>query len=226
MKRSINTIASAFDLPISTLDRWIRQGRIPVQRSGNDVCFTRSTLEKWAAAHNLSFFLESETSVPLLSAPPETLAAAMERGGVYHQVEGKTISGVLKSAVDRITTLAPDVREDLFFHLMERERLASTGIGNGIAIPHPRDPLSQPSGLPMVATCFLAEPVDFNAVDDFPVNILFLLIIPTVKLHLHLLSRLSYCIRNAAFTGFLKTRSDAAALIARVTSIESQLDAP
>jgi PTS system nitrogen regulatory IIA component len=107
---------------------------------------------------------------------------------------------------------------------MARERLASTGIGNGIAIPHPRDPLSNPPEAPIIITYFLKTPVNFKAVDDQPVSVLFLLISPTVKHHLHLLSRLSYCIRNRSFVAFLNTHPDAVALQARVAECEIQLD--
>ncbi|MDL2269248.1 PTS sugar transporter subunit IIA [Desulfosarcina sp. OttesenSCG-928-A07] len=224
MKITLKKIASAFDLPVPTLERWIRQGRIPVQRSGDEVLFSRPALEKWAAAHNLSFHMEKTQPIPLLTAPPDTLSAAMAQGNVYSDVEGESVDKVLKAAVDRMTWLSPDVRDELFFRLMDRERLASTGIGGGIAIPHPRDPLSPPPEKAMVTTCFLVRPVAFGAIDDLPVNTLFLLISPTVKLHLHLLSRLSYCIRNAAFAEFLKTRPDAAALVAKVSAIEAQLD--
>jgi PTS system nitrogen regulatory IIA component len=55
MKTSMKKVADALDLPVSTVERWIRQGRIPVQRSGSDVVFTHTTLEKWAATHNLTF---------------------------------------------------------------------------------------------------------------------------------------------------------------------------
>ena len=48
MKLSMEMIAGALDLPVSTLKRWIRQGRIPVQRSGADGLFSPMALEKWA----------------------------------------------------------------------------------------------------------------------------------------------------------------------------------
>jgi PTS system nitrogen regulatory IIA component len=107
---------------------------------------------------------------------------------------------------------------------MERERLASTGIGNGIAIPHPREPLSRPPDSPVITTCFTKNSVQYGAIDDRPVSILFLLISPTVKHHLHLLSRLSYCIRDGAFVDFLQTQPDAGALHSRVAEFEKHLD--
>ena len=102
--------------------------------------------------------------------------------------------------------------------------MASTGIGNGIAIPHPRDPLSRPPEMPAITTCFLKKPVDFNAIDDQPVSVCFVLISPTVKHHLHLLSRLSYCIRDKAFVAFLHRHPDAVDLYSRVAAVERQLD--
>ena len=224
MKLSLKKLAGALDLPIWTLERWIRQGRIPVQRNGNDVVFTNGALQKWAVTHNLPFALDSAKPVAQLPAPMDSLVSAIQRGSVYCGIRGADVESVLQAATREIDFLQPAIREELLGKLIERERLASTGIGNGIAIPHPREPLSQPPEHAVIAVCFLETPVDFNAIDDALVSVLFLLISPTVKDHLHLLSRLSYCIRNTAFVTFLKTRPDAAALVSRIAAFEAQLD--
>ncbi|HKR18972.1 MAG TPA: PTS sugar transporter subunit IIA [Stellaceae bacterium] len=63
----------------------------------------------------------------------------------------------------------------LFETLMERERLGSTGIGNGVAVPHGRLPgLSAPRGF----FARLEKAVDFEAVDNRPVDLIFLLVTP------------------------------------------------
>jgi nitrogen PTS system EIIA component len=63
----------------------------------------------------------------------------------------------------------------LFETLIERERLGSTGIGNGVAVPHGRLPgLSAPRGF----FARLEKPVDFEAVDNRPVDLIFLLVTP------------------------------------------------
>ena len=217
-------VAGALNLPVSTIERWIRQGRIPIQRSGTEVVFSHAALEKWAATHNLPISLNGNQAD---DRPPESLdslASAMQRGKVCHRIAGKDAAAVLRSAVDCIDFLSEDSRDELFEKLIEREGLASTGIGNGIAIPHPRDPLSQPPEMPVIATCFLEKPVDFNAIDDQPVSVFFVLISPTVKHHLHLLSRLSFCIRDKAFVAFLRAQPDAAALFSRIAEFEKQLD--
>jgi PTS system nitrogen regulatory IIA component len=224
MKLPTITVAGALNLPVSTIERWIRQGRIPIQRSGTDVVFSHEALEKWAATHNLPFSLNADQADVLLPEALESLVSAMQRGKVCHRVAGDDAAAVLRSAVDCIDFLSEEIRDELFEKLMERERLASTGIGGGIAIPHPRDPLSRPPEAPVITTCFLEKPVNFNAIDDQPVSVFFLLISPTVKHHLHLLSRLSYCIRDRAFVGFLSQHPDAVALYSRIAEFEKQLD--
>lgn len=224
MKLPIKTVACALDLPISTLERWIRQGRIPIQRSGADAVFSKGALEKWASTHNWSFSLNTDQTNDQVPEPLESLVSAMKRGKVFYGLKGTDANAALRSAVDCIDFLTPNSREELFEKLIERERLASTGIGNGIAIPHPRDPLSCPPEAPVITTGFLDTPANFNAIDDQPAFVLFLLISPTVKMHLHLLSRLSYCIRDRSFVAFLNTHPGATELYGRIAEFERQLD--
>ncbi len=225
MKLSMRTVAGALDLPVSTLDRWIRQGRIPIQRSGADAVFTHAALKKWAATHNLSFSLSGEKADDQAPEALDSLVSAMKRGKVYRRVFGADATAALRSAVDCIDFLAEDIRNELLEKLIERERLASTGIGKGIAIPHPRDPLSRPPEAPVITTCFLEPPVGFNAIDDRPVFVFFVLISPTLQHHLHLLSRLSFCIRDREFVAFLGRHPDALDLYSHVAGFEKQLDA-
>jgi len=225
MKRSMQTVADALDLPLSTVERWIRQGRIPIQRSGSEVVFSPAALERWAATHHLPFSLGGGQDNDRTPEDFDTVVAAMGRGKVCYRISGSDAATVLKSAVDCVDFLAAEIRDELYEKLLERERLASTGIGNGIAIPHPRDPLTRPPEAPIIATCFTEKPVPFGAVDDQPVSVLFLLISPTVKHHLHLLSRLSYCIRDRAFVDFLLSQPDENMLHLRVSEFEKRLDA-
>ncbi len=224
MKLPIEKMAGALDLPVTTIERWIRQGRIPIQRIGTDVVFSQAAVEKWAGTHNLSFSLAGNQAHVFAPESLDSLVSAMKKGKVCHRVPGTNAAGALKSAVDCIDCLTTDIRDELYGKLLEREQLASTGIGNGIAIPHPRDPLSKPPETPVITTCFLENGVNFNAIDDQPVFVFFLLISPTVKHHLHLLSRLSYCIRDRSFVSFLNTHPDATDVYSHVATFEKQLD--
>jgi len=220
----MQSLATALDIPLSTVERWARQGRIPIQRKGNEAIFSRAALNRWASIHQLTFDLDNSPNDNPSSETFDTLLAVMKRGNVFHHLKGNDKNEVLRSVVNCIDFFPSDVQNELLEKLLAREQLASTGIGNGIAIPHPRDPISRAPASPFISTCFLEKPTPFSAIDDQPVSILFLLISPTVKHHLHLLSRLSYCIRDKAFVAFLHTRPEPQALFSHVGALEKQLD--
>ena len=101
----------------------------------------------------------------------------------------------------------------LFDRLLERERLGSTGIGSGIAIPHGRLPgLDKPVGL----FARLAHPIDFDAIDDRPVDIVFLLLAPegAGADHLKALARVSRLLRDRSLVEKLRATESADALYA------------
>lgn len=65
--------------------------------------------------------------------------------------------------------------DELFQHFINRERLGSTGIGHGIAIPHCR---FKTGGQTFAACITLEEPIDFDSVDSEPVNVIFAMLVP------------------------------------------------
>lgn len=100
--------------------------------------------------------------------------------------------------------------------LWEREKLGTTGIGSGIAIPHGRVP-----GLQTVRGffCRLAAPVAYESVDDRPVDLIFLLLAPEQAGadHLHALAMVSRLLRSAKLCEELRNAKDQAALYRLLT---------
>lgn len=100
---------------------------------------------------------------------------------------------------------------EIFETLLQRERLGSTGIGNGVAIPHGRFPgLSQLHGV----FVRLDKPIDFEAVDGVPVDLLFVLMAPEAAGadHLQGLARVARLLRQPALVQKLRATRDPAAL--------------
>jgi len=128
---------------------------------------------------------------------------------------------VFQAAVERIEAIPAADKTRLVEKLVERETLTSTGIGKGVAIPHPREPESLGIQTSAVAACFLADPVEFQALDGRPVTIMFILLSPSVRRHLQILSRLSFCLRQEAFVTFLKKPPEAEALMSRLGKMEA-----
>jgi len=105
--------------------------------------------------------------------------------------------------------------------LLAREKLGSTGFGGGVAIPHGKLP-----GLPAVIGLFarLSQPVDFVAIDDLPVDLVFVLLSPSDAgaEHLKALARVSRRLRDRAFVAKLRGAGSRDALYALLTSDEAR----
>jgi PTS system nitrogen regulatory IIA component len=154
-----------------------------------------------------------------------TLTEALLAGGVVYGVGGTDQASVLRSVV-AVLSLPEEVDRDFLYEvLLARETLGSTGIGDGIAIPHVRNPLVLHVPRPSVTLCFLETPIDFHAIDGKPVDILFTLITPTARVHLHFLSRLGYVLRDAELRAALLRRAPIGELLSEFARIESALPA-
>ena len=227
MELELDELAASLNLPPATVERWIRQGRLPVRQKGSQCIFSRSSLKKWAETNHLTFAPKGAESSGEPEAQADTLSDAIERGGIFYDVEGHSIETVLQSVVDRVRFLqSPEQEHSLYESLVAREQLMSTGIGRGVAIPHPRTPLGEIAGLPLISVCFLKTPVDYNALDRRPVFVLFVLVCPSAKSHLRLLARLSYCLREEAFVDFLRDVPDQHAFYEKIREFDSRFDSP
>jgi nitrogen PTS system EIIA component len=131
-----------------------------------------------------------------------------------------------KRVLETVASLAAQGRgkefEDLLCEsLNARERLGSTGIGEGIAIPHCR---LGDCRAPTAVLMTLARPVDFAAIDDGPVDIVFALVVPdgATDEHLRLLARLAELLAQAGLRERLRACHDRASLHATMLEAWSQ----
>ncbi len=222
MKLEIKDVARMLDLPEATITRWIRQGKIPAKLENGRYIFHERQLRAWAQTHNFTLH-ENKARQQENNEEEITLCEAMERGGVLYDVEGSSPEEVLRAAVGSMN-LPDDIdKEVLMERLLQREELTSTGIGEGVAIPHPRQPMEGFSLKAWVTTCFLKKEIDFNSVDGKPVFVLFIMLTATTRIHLRLLSRLSFCLRNQAFLEMLRSRPSTEVLLQKVRALENEL---
>jgi PTS system nitrogen regulatory IIA component len=109
--------------------------------------------------------------------------------------------------------------DGLFHKLVARERLGSTGIGEGVAIPHCRA-----SGFNRIHGCLikLQKPVDFDALDDQPVDLIFALVVPEEKNDEHLvtLARIANLMQTESSRESLRQCSNSAELFATAIQLE------
>lgn len=201
MQLTVRDVAGLLNVSEKTIYRWIKAGTIPAYRVNEQYRFQRSELLEWVQSRKIAVSADIYTEV---SIPVPSLTEAIRTGGIVYRLNGSTREEVLASAV-RAMRLPDEVdREQLLRVFIAREELASTGIGEGIAIPHVRNPVVMHVSRPTVTLCFLERPIDFGAIDGQPVYCLFTMISPTVRAHLMLLSRLSFALRDPGVADAVK----------------------
>jgi PTS system nitrogen regulatory IIA component len=179
----------------STVNRWIKQGGLPAHRVGGQYRVNRSELLEWATANRIKVSLELFDSLEDSIDSP-TLASALEAGGIHYGLQDTAKKEALRALVQVLPLPVGIDREQLLSLFLAREASASTAVGDGIAIPHVRNPIVLHVDRPMVTLAFLKRPVEFGALDGKPVHVFFSIVSPTTREHLQLLSRLSFVLHD------------------------------
>ncbi len=129
---------------------------------------------------------------------------------VLANLEGGSKKRVLELTAEFIADESQLESEDVYQGLIDRERLGSTGIGYGVAIPHCRLPsLSENEAKGYLIQ--LNQGIDFDSIDGQPVELLFVLLVPesTNQLHLNLLAGLAECFAKDQFRHDLQMATSA-----------------
>ncbi len=113
-------------------------------------------------------------------------------------LRGHQRDAVLAELVEHVPEIAgqPDAQQTLLRALQEREQLHSTGIGDGIALPHARSTVAGLVRRPAIIFGRHPQGIPFGAIDGAPVRIFFLLVATEVTQHLQFLARLSRLLRD------------------------------
>ncbi len=133
-------------------------------------------------------------------------------------VEGVSKKRVLESIATLFAEQLDDVDVDeLYRNLLNREKLGTTGIGGGIAIPHCR---FNTQGRTYGACLTLTTPIDFDAVDNEPVDIIFAMLVPenAESEHLQMLATLAEQLQAPSFVSRLRAANDDNELFNATTS--------
>eukprot|EP00831_Metopus_contortus_P033649 TRINITY_DN26945_c0_g1_i1.p1 TRINITY_DN26945_c0_g1~~TRINITY_DN26945_c0_g1_i1.p1 ORF type:complete len:162 (-),score=34.92 TRINITY_DN26945_c0_g1_i1:57-542(-) len=161
MKLHINDAASLLNLPVNTLKRWIRQGRVPINRS-EDICiFKEEKLHEWAKRNKFSFSEKKNIDEKLIETGAHILSSAISMGKVLHDAEGRTKEELFSFVIKNLDIEDTELEKEFLKRLLEREELSSTGIGKGVAIPHPREPIENLFSSPLITIVFPKEPLGF-----------------------------------------------------------------
>ncbi|MCX6984367.1 MAG: PTS sugar transporter subunit IIA, partial [Lentisphaerae bacterium] len=173
MQLTVHDVSKYFNVSERTVYRWIDQKIIPAYKINDQFRFNRAELLEWATAQKINVSPEIFESPKPEDEVPPSICESVKAGGIFFRIEGADKKTVLKNVVD-IMKLPEDVDRGILYDvLLARENMASTGIGEGIAIPHVRNPVILNVGYPVITLCFLEKPIDFGALDKQDVYCLF-----------------------------------------------------
>lgn len=179
-----------------TLYRWIQARKIPAYRISGQYRFRREEIDHWMGSSRVDVAAEGVRAQGEHLAP---IGELLRRGGIHHHIEGRSMPEAVAAALAATPLPASVALPGLLAAVVERERLMSTGVGHGVAIPHPRQPILARSEDERVSLCFLDQAVDFKAPDGAPVSALFLVLGASLKGQLRLLSLIASLCRQDEF---------------------------
>ena len=150
------------------------------------------------------------------------LADVLTREGTRCSIKAQCKREVLQQLAETASDLVGTPADEILATLIEREQLGSTGVGDGVAIPHGKiDGLKSITGV----LARLDKPVSFDSIDDQPVDLVFLLLAPAnaTAAHLKALAKVSRLLRDPATREALRGAETSEALFA--IAIEEKTDA-
>jgi PTS system nitrogen regulatory IIA component len=221
----VKDVAKLLSLPEKTIYKWIKRNELPATKIGNEYRFNRVEILEWATSKGLAVSPDLFRDDPSPAVRAEaSLARALKTGGIHYHVEGADRETVLRTIVETITLPPGTDKKGLADALIARENLCTTAIGEGIAIPHVRNPVVISIDSPVISLCFLERGVDFGALDKKPVDTVFTLFTPNVRTHLNVLSRLSFALHRAEIRTSLRQDAPPESIFRALETFEASLD--
>jgi PTS system nitrogen regulatory IIA component len=222
MQLSTRDASAVLNVTEATVIRWIRQRGLPARHVAGQYRFHRAELLEWATVNGVKLradlfdrFDDEE--------PPPNLADALERGGIFYGLRDTNRDRAIAALVE-VLPLPADIDRSLLLRLfLAREDAASTGVGEGIALPHVRNPIVLHVPRPMVTLCFLEKPVDFGAIDGQPVHTLFAAVSPTTRAHLQLLARIAHALHDREFKTAVTAQAPAETILREARRVDAGL---
>jgi nitrogen PTS system EIIA component len=221
MQLTLRQAADYLGVSDALVRRWITERGLPVHEVNERLYLNAVELWEWATELGVPVsrsLLEHARHAPDTVPPMSELLRA---GGILYDIDGSTTGDVLRAFVARLPLPPEQDRATLVSVLEAREALGSTGIGDGIAIPHVRNPIVLHLDHPFVTLGLLRHPVDFAAIDGQPVHALFLVVSPTVPVHLRVLAQLGFMLRDETLRRLVRDRAPAEDILGRIDLIEA-----
>ena len=231
---TLREVAAYLRVRAEQVDAWVRAGDIPFEHSGSRLMFRRSAIEPWASARMLGFSGEQLRAYYAFHPPAEpspepagvsTISGLLLAGRILSAMDAKTRPAALRallSAADETGWVndSTALRESV----ETRERMCSTALPGGVAIPHPMH--HEPY---LLERCFIVlgrvpSPIPFGSPDGQTTDLFFLLCSSDERQHLQLLAGVCRLCRETSMLEELRQATDAASMRDAVRRAEASAD--
>ena len=196
MQLTFRDIENAFEINEKTLYQWLNVKDMPAVKAEGQYYFNSVEVLEWALKHQIALTPGALRLCEKGRPGQDIFSPALLRGGVHFGIQGIRREEVLEKVLDFLPLPGHIQRSSLTEMLLSREQTGTTGIGEGIAIPHVKHPVILAGVEPVVGLFFLENPIDFAAFDGKLVHTLFVILTSSFKGHLSLLSRLAFCLQD------------------------------
>lgn len=147
------------------------------------------------------------------------LAELIHRGGVFDNVSGSKPEEIFKAVTEKLHFSAGLSSDVIYNALCAREKIMSTAVGNGIALPHARIPVIQYEGDQRVCVIYLKNPIEMSAPDDRKVFVMFMILSQNQQAHLKVLSEIVELMKKAQFRKLLEKHAGEAELLNSILNL-------
>ena len=236
MDLKIKDVAELLNVSEKKIYELIEEGKIPAYKLNDKYRFNRTEIENWvlnqkkvnpfSTKHHYLKLKETQKIIKRqIGSQAFALYKSIYKGGVIFDKGGDDKKNVIKRSVDIIAKNLNLDAEVLLELLMDREKLMPTALNNGIAIPHTRDFLL-PKPYDVVTVVYLDEPIEYGALDQKKVDLLFFLFACNDKKHLHLLAKIAHLANSKKSFDFLKSKPEKEQLLSYIKKWEATVKSP
>lgn len=221
---TLSETAEYLKISEKTLQRMIAKGEIPCAKIGNQWRFLKNVIDEWLMS-KMRVLPQNDLS-KLLHAEEEffSLSRMLKRDHVIFDLSPAPKREILEQLARPLIESQSISDGPLFLEkLIRREDMASTALSHGIAIPHVRKPQENPNGGPDIVIGISPKGLDFQAVDESPTHLFFLIYTDSEILHLRLMRKIAVLFRDEAFISEIISSQNYDELISKLMAQEQRV---
>ena len=149
----------------------------------------------------------------------DVLCGLIRNGGVVAGVGGSNADEIFDFLCRTVEMPEGVDGNSLKAELSEREKIRSTAVGHGFAIPHPRKPIIKNESDQRIIVCYPKNPIEMSSPDGTHVFVMFIMLTKETKVHLNALTDLAKLVHCVEFRQFMETRPNVESLVEKISNL-------